>query len=79
MVRPKSAPRLVEWVTATEAAEIFGVSRQTVNQMIRAGEFESLHVLGPPNKVQYVLARKEVERIRKNRMFPRATPKGGRR
>lgn len=72
MVQPADAPRLAGWVTPTEAAEALGVSRQTVNQMIQGGEFETLHVIGPDTRPQYVVRRDEVERIKATRRFPRA-------
>lgn len=72
MVKPDDAPRLTEWATPTEAAEHFGVSRQTVNQMIKAGEFTTLHKIGPENRPQYLVRRDEVETMRETRDFPRA-------
>ena len=67
MVKPPAAPRLTEWMTPTEAAQAFGVSRQTVNQMIRDGEFRSLHVIGPTSRPQYVVSRDEVDRLKRTR------------
>jgi excisionase family DNA binding protein len=72
VVKPADAPRLTEWLTPTEAAAIFGISRQSVNEMIQAGEFESLHLVGPARRPQYVISRTEVERIKATRRFPRA-------
>lgn len=72
MVRPDEAPRLSDWATPTEAAEHFGVSRQTVNQMIKAGEFTTLHKIGPESRPQYVIRRSEVQEIQATRTFPRA-------
>jgi hypothetical protein len=74
VVKPDDAPRLTEWVTSTEAAATFGISRQSVNDMIRNGEFTSLHLIGPHTRPQYVIRRDEVERIRSSRRFPRAKP-----
>ncbi len=59
-------------MTPTEAAQAFGVSRQTVNQMIRDGEFRSLHVIGPTSRPQYVVSRDEVDRLKRTRELPRA-------
>jgi hypothetical protein len=71
-VKPADAPRLTEWLTPTEAAAIFGISRQSVNDMIKTGEFETLHLIGSGNRPQYVIRRDEVERIKASRRFPRA-------
>ena len=71
-MKPEEAPRLSEWVTTTEVAAIFGVSRETVNQMVKAGEFATLHLIGPQTRPQYVIRRDEVEDIKTSRVFPRA-------
>ena len=71
MVKPHDAPRL-DWLTATEVATTFGISRQAVNAMVRSGDFESLHLLGPESRPQYVFARSEVEGMKRTRTFPRA-------
>ena len=34
-----------------------------------AGEFESLHLLGPARRPQYLISRTEVERIKATRRF----------
>ncbi|WP_457209023.1 helix-turn-helix domain-containing protein [Nocardioides sp. P5_C9_2] len=70
-MKPHDAPRLNEWLTASETAEQFNVSRQTVNQMIKAGEFSTLHKIGPATRPQYVIGRDEVEQMRATRAFPR--------
>jgi excisionase family DNA binding protein len=70
---PDDAPRLSGWLTPTEVAELLGVSRQTVNQMIRNGDFDSLHLLGPTSRPQYVVADYEVAKTKANRTFPRAS------
>lgn len=72
MVKPADAPRLSEWLTATEAAEMLGIARQSLNDMINKGEFRSLHLLGPATRPQYVIRRDEVERMRTTRRFPRS-------
>jgi excisionase family DNA binding protein len=72
VVKPTDAPRLTEWLTPTEAAAIFGISRQSVNDMIKNGEFETLHLIGPGSRPQYVIRRDEVERLKATRRFPRA-------
>lgn len=72
MVKPDDAPRLTGWLTATEIADLFGVSRQTINQMVKSGEFASLHVIGPATRPQYLASREEVEKLQSERLFPRA-------
>lgn len=70
---PSEAPRLPGWVTASEVAEELGISRQTVNQMFWAGEFESLHRVGADTrKPMFVVATEEYERIKATRTFPRS-------
>lgn len=71
MVRPADAPRL-EWMTASEVAIALGLSRQAVNDMIKKGDFATLHLVGPESRPQYVIARSEVDRIKSTRTFPRA-------
>jgi excisionase family DNA binding protein len=74
MTKPDEAPRLKEWASASEISEILGVSRQTVNKMIHAGEFETLHVSGATSasKPLFLVSRKEVDHIKENRVFTRA-------
>lgn len=72
MTTPEAAPRLPGWLTPTEASDLLGVSRQTINKMIQAGEFASLHKIGPASRPQYVISADEVEHIRSNRPFPRS-------
>lgn len=62
-------------MTPTEAADLLGVSRQTVNQLIQTGKFKSLHVIGPGSRPQYVLSRGEVEVMGKERVFRRSPGK----
>lgn len=69
MTKPADAPRLAGWLTATEVADIFGVSRQTVNLMITGGEFLTLHIIGPATRPQYVVRSDEVRRIKATRTF----------
>lgn len=69
-MKPADAPRLTMWMNASEVAHEFGVSRQTVNQMIHAGEFKSLHLSGVPGqKPQFMVKRSEVEKMMKSRVF----------
>jgi hypothetical protein len=77
MVTVAEAPRLAGWATATEVATALGVSRQTVNLMIKEGEFETLHVIGADSKPQYVVRRDEVTRITASRVFPRSINREG--
>lgn len=72
-MKPADAPRLTEWMSATEIAEHFGVTRTTVNEMIRAGEFETLRLAGKQGaRPSYMVARSEVEGMSSTRAFPRA-------
>lgn len=69
-MKPEDAPRLLQWMNATEVAAEFGVSRQTVNQMIHNGEFKSLHRSGlPDQKPQFYVKRSEVEKMLSSRTF----------
>jgi predicted DNA-binding protein (UPF0251 family) len=43
---PEEAPALAGWVTCTQAAEMLGITRQSVNKAVNAGEFKTLHRLG---------------------------------
>ncbi|MDO9495002.1 MAG: helix-turn-helix domain-containing protein [Nocardioides sp.] len=70
MVKPADAPRLAEWMTPSEAADSLGVSRQTVNSMIQIGEFATLHKIGPESRPQYLIERREVEKLQSVRMYP---------
>lgn len=67
-MKPQEAPHLNEWMNATEIAEELHVSRTTVNQMVRRGEFSTLHTLGVPSqRPQYVVKRAEVEKFAASR------------
>lgn len=71
-MKPDNAPRLETWMFPTEIAQELGISRQTVNQMIHAGEFKSLHLAGgSEKKPQFAVRRSEVEKIAETRVFPR--------
>lgn len=76
MTRPEDAPRLQEWLTATEVSDVLGVSRQTVNQMIKNGEFSTLHLIGLESKPQYLVHADEVHHFRQGRAFPRSPRRG---
>jgi excisionase family DNA binding protein len=71
MVKPEDAPRL-DWLTPTEAAKRFGITRQAVNLMIRSGEFSTLHKVGPESRPQYLVQRSEVEKLKSERSFRRS-------
>lgn len=74
MTKPADAPRLKGWMVASEVASELGISRQTVNQLIHAGEFDSLTVFGGSStKPQFMVKTAEVEKMKKNRAFPRST------
>lgn len=57
---PENAPELKGWVTASQAAELLGISRQSVNRMINRGEFTTLHALG--ERPVYLISRTEVQK-----------------
>jgi len=72
-MKPENAPHLDEWMNASEIAVFLGVSRTTVNEMIRAGEFKTLHTSGPVGaRPAYMVKRDEVEALANVRTFPRA-------
>lgn len=60
-MKPDQAPRLTEWMTCTEIATAFDVSRQTINRMVTDGEFKTLRLLG--ERPIYVIRRSEVEKM----------------
>lgn len=68
---PRDAPRLSEWLTASDVADALGVSRQTVNTMINGGEFETLHTVGLAVRPLYLVRREEVLAIARTRNFRR--------
>lgn len=71
-MKPENAPHLDLWMNPSEVADFLKVSRTTVNDMIRAGEFKSLHTTGAGNRPSYMVKRKEVEKMADQRQFPRA-------
>lgn len=74
MTKPADAPRLKGWMVASEVASALGISRQTVNQLIHAGEFDSLTLFGGSEaKPQFMVKESEVEKMKQNRSFPRST------
>lgn len=74
MSTPDEAPSIPGWTPATEVAEELGVSRQTVNEMFKAGEFKTLHRLGKNKERKPIFAVKtsELEKIKESRSFPRS-------
>jgi predicted DNA-binding protein (UPF0251 family) len=64
-VTPENAPKLKGWATASEAAEILDISRQSVNRMINRGEFRTLHALG--ERPIYLISTTEVEEKKASR------------
>jgi excisionase family DNA binding protein len=76
VTKPEDAPRLGDWLTATEISELLSVSRNTINKMIQSGEFATLHKIGTLGRPQFLVMRSEVLQIQKTRTFPRS---GGRR
>jgi len=72
---PERAPHLSEWATASEVADTLGVSRQTVNIMIRRGDFATLHIVGTSMiRPMYVVQRTELLEMKATRVFPRSKP-----
>lgn len=73
MTKPADAPRLKGWMVASEVASALGISRQTVNQLIHAGEFQTLTLFGGSDaKPQFMVKATEVEKMRESRSFPRS-------
>lgn len=65
MTTPSEAPELEGWVTASDAADIMGMSRQAFNRKLHRGDFRTLKMLG--SKPIYVLKRTEVEKAAEER------------
>lgn len=61
-----SFPVLPGWMTATDAAEELGLSRQSINRMISAGVFKTAHTIGKRHPI-FVLTDKEVIFIKTKR------------
>jgi hypothetical protein len=59
--RVASLPRLKDWVTVSQAAEILGLSRAAAHKMFVTREFKSVHRLGDKLKPILVVLRSEVE------------------
>lgn len=70
MTKPADAPQVTDKVTATEIADMLGVSRQSANRMIHEGVFDSLEKLGKRPIYQVLTA--EVEKLAKKRSEPKA-------
>lgn len=70
MTTPEEAPDLTEWITCTQAADILGITRQSVNRMVNAGEFKTLHRLG--ERPIFVLKKGEVDKMSTTRTFRKA-------
>jgi hypothetical protein len=66
MTKPEEAPRLTEWATAGTIAETLGISRQSVNRMVRDGDFETLVVL-PGVRDQYLIKTTELHKVEQSR------------
>lgn len=57
-------PLLPGWILVAEAADILGLSKQTVHTLIRLGKFKTLHRLGSsPDKSIYVIRAAEVRAL----------------
>jgi excisionase family DNA binding protein len=59
------APKLEGWMIATEAAEYLGVSKTTVQKMMKAGKFKTMWSVG--NKPIYLLLTSEVDALKQQR------------
>ena len=58
-----NVPILEEWVTLPTAAQMLGVTKQTVHNMVAAGKFPSVHTISGTGKRNiYVVRRAEVDR-----------------
>lgn len=56
-------PVLENWLTAAQAADVLGISRQSVTRMMNEGTFGTLHAVG--DRPLYVVRREEVDRYGK--------------
>ena len=56
-------PPLEGWIVASDAAEVLGLSRQSINKKIKSGVFSGARTIGK----QYVLPEKDVEAERERR------------
>lgn len=59
------APKLKGWMIATEAATYLGVSKTTVQKMMRTGKFKTMWSVG--NKPIYLLLTSEVDALKTQR------------
>lgn len=60
-----NVPILEEWVTLPTAAQMLGVTKQTVHNMVAAGKFPSVHTISGTGKRNiYVVRRAEVFDVR---------------
>jgi predicted DNA-binding transcriptional regulator AlpA len=62
------APRLDEWMTASQIAESLGITRQSVNRMMNEGRFKTLHRLG--ERPIFIVSRAEIEAMAASRLPP---------
>lgn len=57
-------PQLTEWMTLPSAAEVLGVTKQTVHNMVSTGKLKSVHTLSAGKKRPlYVVRRSEIEQV----------------
>jgi hypothetical protein len=62
--------RISEWITASQAATMLGISRQHVNRMMQTGEFRTLRALG--DRPILVVKHAEVLKVRDRRAAEKA-------
>jgi predicted DNA-binding protein YlxM (UPF0122 family) len=51
------------WLTVTEVAAIFNISRQAVHKMMSDGVFTNIRYLGSLDKPIYIINKPEVDRV----------------
>lgn len=61
MALDSEAPRLNDWITLPEAAEVLGISKQAVHKMASAGDIKTIHLIG--NRPVYVVAEAEIRAL----------------
>lgn len=63
MATPENAPWLEDYYVASQVADALKVTRQTVNQMIHAGKFSTLTLVGKESRPQYLVQKAEVQKM----------------
>jgi excisionase family DNA binding protein len=62
-------PRLADWITLPEAAELLGVSKQYVHKLVRNGRLNTLRSLG--SRPIYIVREAEILEIQQDRLAGR--------